>query len=183
MEARGSALWPVLAIIFFITTIVFGFLALENWNAPPPAPVPSAAAPDSEVAAPEAPETPPPPAPVASSWETESIPGPMANIPFFVLDREENRTVLLKTTVKWFVLEYEIPEDLDLQQVALEIRGPGDRVYWGTGPIPRLAAGSQHIIAIPGDYLPGGDYYLILEDKEGQRVHYPFRIRRRRLPG
>jgi hypothetical protein len=109
----------------------------------------------------------------------------MANVPVYDLGlpgSAEYLEIELRTTVQWVLLLYQAPLDQEIRRPEILLRGPGDKVYWGAGPLPTMPAGDLGTLVIPGDFLPQGGYKLSLRGADGEDLTYPFRLMRKRHP-
>jgi hypothetical protein len=191
----GRGLWPFATILFLATTLLFLYLTLhystkaKQWESTRPAPsaevgrdVPAQTGEQST----DLQETsPPPPKRPRSAWETENKAAPMANVPVFDLGQPGSTEYLeieLKTTVQWILLLYQAPLDQEVRRPEILLKGPGDKVYWGAGPLPTMSPGELGSLAIPGDFLPQGGFHLRVRGADGEDLTYLFRLIRKRHP-
>jgi hypothetical protein len=180
MSTSGRGLWPLATILFLATTLLFAYLTMHfraqaQRSGPQGEPKIEDRAKGVEVE--------PPPKRIPSAWETESGPAPMANIPVHDLgfpNGDEFPTIEIKTTVHWLLFLYKSPEEV--RRPELLLRGPGEKVYWGAGPLPDLSEGEARSLAVPGDFLPMGRYVLTVKGADGEMLHYTFRLHRKRFP-
>lgn len=180
--SRG--LWPFATIFFLATTLLFAYLAF-HYSTQAEQTGDSAA---ETAVEPNRENVPPPPVPAPSAWETQNKAAPMANVPVYDLGLPGATEILefpeieLKTTVQWILLLYRTPAGQEIRRPEILLYGPGDRIYWGAGPLPTISEGKLNTLVIPGDFLPQGGYRLMLRGTDGEKYFYPFRLVRKRHP-
>lgn len=193
----GRGLWPFATILFLATTLLFLYLTLhystkaKQWESTRPGPMEGigqdapaqTGAQPADLQAQE--KTPPLPRRTRSAWETENKPAPMANVPVHDLGlpgSSEYLEIELKTTVQWILLLYRAPLDQEIRRPEILLKGPGDKVYWGAGPLSTMSPGESESLVIPGDFLPQGGYQLRVRGADGEDLSYLFRLIRKRHP-
>jgi len=190
MASQGRGPWPLLTALFFVTTLVFAYTTFRGGSRTGEDPIlvsdaPAVAAPEAAPPVPVRPPQVPPPQPrTFSAWETENAPAPLANVPVFDLTAGASggAVVMLKTTTSWYLLLYQIPDDVTVQKGELLLKDAAERVVWGAGPLPAMEPGTRQSLVLPGEFLQRGAYRLQIKGADGAVLTFRFQLDRKRHP-